>query len=360
MTIPNPTPWNDLPMPIRTPLRRSGPNSTPRGIVLYILAVLTGNVLIGLLLWVVGFGGSLGVDVVYAECIGCSICGLGYTAFSLTRRGSLLRLGLILVAILAGSTLGQILGNLILRTSPHLFPNLSIQSAFIGLFFGGLGSTAMFIRERTWDLEAELQARELQRLEADKRSVEAQLKMLQAQIEPHFLFNTLANLAGLIETDPKLGSRLLEALSRYLRASLKRTRADGGTLGDELGLLEAYLDVLKIRLGPRLDYGIAVPQALRALPFPPMLLLPLVENAVKHGIEPLIPGGRIDIAAVQGDGCLRVTVRDTGTGFTAEPGNGIGLDNIRARLAALFGEAGSLELAEPVEGGVLATLRLPS
>jgi LytS/YehU family sensor histidine kinase len=166
--------------------------------------------------------------------------------------------------------------------------------------------------------------------------------------------------AGLIEPDPALARHLLEDLIRYLRASLKRTRAEGGTLGDELDLLEAYLDIFKIRLGPRLNYSFSVPDQLRAVGFPPMLLQPLVENAIRHGIEPRITGGRVDIAAVRLDGALELTVRDTGAGFADALGQGLGLENVRARLAALFGDAGSLAIAELAEGGVLATLRLPA
>jgi signal transduction histidine kinase len=331
-----------------------------RGILLFGLALLLSNVLIGLLLWIVGFGGPLWVDIIFSQCIGLCICALMCAAFAVTRTASVLRPLLLLAAIALGGTVGQVLANAITRISPTLLPAFYLQSEFIGLFFGGIGCAVLFLRERYWELEAELKAREVMHLEAEKRSVEAQLKMLQAQIEPHFLFNTLANLAGLIEADPKLASRLLEALNRYLRASLKRTRADGGTLGDELNLIEAYLEVFGIRLGPRLHYGITVPDPLRALPFPPMLLQPLVENAIRHGIEPQIAGGRLDIAAVRGGGALRLTVRDTGAGFVQAPGPGLGLDNVRARLAALFGDAGALEIAEHPEGGVLATLRLPA
>jgi len=323
------------------------------------LGMASGNALIGLLLTVVGFGGSLGQNVVYSECIGLSICGLLHAVFAAAPRGGRLRPLLILPAAALGGLVGQILGSLITRTGSHLVSGVFLRSEFIGLFFGGIGAIGFYFRERYWDLEAELKAREVLRLEAEKRGVEAQLKMLQAQIEPHFLFNTLANLAGLIESDPKLASHLLEALNRYLRASLRRTRAEGGTLGDELDLLEAYLEVFRIRLGPRLDYSFSVAPELRGLPFPPMLLQPLVENAIRHGIEPQVAGGRVHIAASRGRG-LELTVRDTGRGLGDPPGDGVGLDNVRARLAALFGEAGTLEVAQGPEGGVLATLRLPS
>ena len=325
-----------------------------------LLILLTGNALIGVLLTVVGYGGSLGQNIVYSECIGLSIFTLVYLVFHVTARGSVLRWGLVPVAILLGGTLGQVLGNLVCRSSLGLLPAFYSKSQFIALFFGGLGAIAMYVKERYWVLEAELRTREVQRLEAEKRSIEAHLKMLQAQIEPHFLFNSLANVAGLIEADPPLARHLLEDLIRYLRASLKRTRAEGGTLGDELDLLEAYLDIFKIRLGPRLDYSFAVPGQLRALGFPPMLLQPLVENAIRHGIEPRIQGGRVDIAASRSDGALELTVRDTGAGLAGPMGQGLGLENVRARLAALFGDAGSLAIAELADGGVLATLRLPA
>ena len=316
--------------------------------------------LIGVLLRVVGFGGTLWQDIVFSECIGLGIYSLVSGVFRRTARGSALRWALIPLAILLVGSFGQVLACLITGIPLALLPTFYSKSQVIALFFGGLGVAAFFVKERYWALETELQARKLQHLEAEKRSVEAHLKLLQAQIEPHFLFNSLANVAGLIEAEPKLASRLLEALITYLRASLQRTRAEGGTLGDELDLLEAYLDIFKIRLGPRLDYSVAAPPQLRALRVPPMLLQPLVENAIRHGIEPQVAGGRVDIAAARRDGALELTVRDTGPGFGAAAGSGFGLDNVRTRLAALFGPAGSLELVEPPEGGVLATLRLPA
>jgi len=355
-----------MPSPMIAPPFGTRSRFAPRELATHALVLVLGNLMVGVLLRVLGFGGSLGVNVLYSQCIGLSIYGLASGAFAITRRASGLRLALILLAILLGGLLGQMAANLMLRARPR-FSSDFLKAEFVGLFFGCLGSIVMFLRERYWDLQQELQARELLRVEAekrsaeaDKRSVEAQLKLLQAQIEPHFLFNTLANLAGLIPADPALASHLLEVLNRYLRASLRRTRAEGGTLGDELDLLEAYLEVFRIRLGERLTYQIAATPALRALPFPPMLLQPLVENAIRHGIEPCIQGGSIRIAAAREAGALRLTVRDTGAGLGDIPGSGFGLDNVRARLAALFGPAGSMEVAEPPEGGVLATLSLPA
>ena len=234
-----------------------------------------------------------------------------------------------------------------------------MQSVFIGLFFGAVGTLLFQLRERTQTLELELQQREMRRLEAEKGRVEAQLRMLQAQIEPHFLFNTLANLNGLIELDPRRAQELLDALIRYLRGSLARARAERGTLGDELKLLEAYLEILKIRMGERLDYRFRVDDVLGGLAFPPMLLQPLVENAIRHGLEPTVEGGAVDVSAVRDGDRLRIEVRDDGLGFGQEPGGGTGLANVRERVASLFGGAGRLSLAEAAGGGVVATLEIP-
>jgi len=325
----------------------------------YLLGCLIGNTMIAGFLTLVKFGHSFTSNLIYSYSIGFSILLLTHLAIRITPR-SHIRTVAALAAIVIGTSVGLTLGNLIDGTQKPWNFALGWRALGIGLFFGLIGMIYYVQRERAALLEAELKTRELQHLEAERRGLEAQLKMLQAQIEPHFLFNSLANLAGLIESDPKLASRLLEALNRYLRASLQRTRAEGGTLGDEMDLLAAYLEVLKIRLGQRLDFSFSVPDKLRALPFPPMLLQPLVENAIRHGIEPQVEGGRIDIAAEQVDGQLKLSVRDTGAGFGDDPGNGIGLANIRARLTALFGPAAILDISEQADGGVLATLHIPT
>lgn len=325
----------------------------------FFIGCLIANTLIAGFLTLLSFGHGFTSNLIYSNCIGLSIFMLTKMAVKLTPHNHI-RTAATTVAILLGTALGLTLGNILDGSHKPWDFALGMKSLSIGLFFGLIGAVYYHLRERAAVLQGELKTRELQHLEAERRGIEAQLKMLQAQIEPHFLFNTLANLAGLIEADPKLASRLLEALNRYLRASLKRTRADGGTLGDELDLLAAYLEVLKIRLGSRLDFSFAVSPEQRTLPFPPMLLQPLVENAIQHGIEPQVAGGRIDIKVTHAPGRLDIAVRDTGAGFGDEPGNGIGLSNIRARLAALFDDGGQLQIVEHAEGGVLATLSIPA
>jgi LytS/YehU family sensor histidine kinase len=153
---------------------------------------------------------------------------------------------------------------------------------------------------------------------------------------------------------------LLERLNDWLRVALARARSDRTTLGDELEMLENYLQIMKIRFGERLRWSIDVPEEARRLAFPPMLLQPLVENAIRHGIEPKLGGGEIGIRSRIDNASLRIEVSDSGVGLSgAAFAGGAGLANVRARLAALFGEFGSLLLTGDSEGGATATLALP-
>jgi sensor histidine kinase YesM len=197
--------------------------------------------------------------------------------------------------------------------------------------------------------------------EAQQAETAAQLAMLQAQIEPHFLFNTLANLQSLIASDPAMAQTMLNHLNDYLRASLKRTRQAATTLAEELDLVAALLAIQQIRLGERLHYAIHVPDELRQAKLPPLLLQPLVENALEHGIEPAIAGGRVEITAqLEGDQ-LRIRVIDTGLGFNLSHSGeqGIGLANVRARLSKLYGADAELVLSPNLPNGVIAELIFP-
>ncbi len=235
-----------------------------------------------------------------------------------------------------------------------------LQSVLIALFFGILASITFVMFERIELLDMEVKQRQLNQVESDKRQMEAQLKMLQAQIEPHFLFNTLANVSSLIDSDPVLAKQLLERLNDWLRIALVRARSDSATLGDELGMLENYLQIMKIRFGERLRWSVDVPEEIRRLGFPPMLLQPLVENAVRHGIEPKLGGGEIGIRASIGSDTLRIEVSDSGAGLVGNANaGGAGLANVRARLAALFGERAHLVLQNNEQGGAIAILELP-
>ncbi len=199
-------------------------------------------------------------------------------------------------------------------------------------------------------------------IEAERRATEAQLRLLQGQIEPHFLFNTLANVISLIDHDAPKAKQMLESFTDYLRGSLASLRHEQATLGSELGVVQTYLDLLKTRMEDRLQFSIDCDGALRGTPLPALLLQPLVENALHHGLEPKVEGGRVRVnAALQGN-ILVITVADDGLGLNAplrrKGGAGMALNNLRERLLAHYGSAASLTLSD-AQPGTVATLRLP-
>ena len=215
------------------------------------------------------------------------------------------------------------------------------------------------VRQRASDLAARLHDTEINRLRLEQQQVEVQLQVLQLQIEPHFLFNTLATVRRLHQTDPPRGRDTLSGFIHYLRASLPEMRRSETTLGRELDLIVAYLDVLRVRMGERLRVEIDVPPALRERRVPPLSLATLVENSIKHGLAPLPEGGTIGIRArVDGDR-LEVCVTDTGAGFTASGGSGMGLANLRVRLRGLYGDRGVLRLEPNRPQGLAATIVIP-
>ncbi|MES2317675.1 MAG: histidine kinase [Pseudomonadota bacterium] len=206
-------------------------------------------------------------------------------------------------------------------------------------------------------------AEEKARAEAIARqALQAQLQLLQAQIEPHMLFNTLANLQGMIALDPARAQAMLDQLIQYLRATLTSSRAVSTTLAQEFTLMDAYLGLMSVRMGTRLAYTLELPAALRGAQLPPMLLQPLVENAIIHGLEPKVDGGHITVSAVQAGAMLVLSVIDNGLGLaapSAKNGTHLGVSNTRERLQALFGTAASLALEPNLPQGATARLTLP-
>jgi signal transduction histidine kinase len=224
---------------------------------------------------------------------------------------------------------------------------------------GALITLVWAVQKRNARITRRLQRIELDRIALNRRMIEAQLQVMEAQIEPHFLFNTLATVKRLYRSEPKSGERMLERLRHYLAHALPRIRGEQTTLGSEFELVHAYLDVLQVRMGERLAFSVDVPQKLAAEPFPPMMLITLVENAIKHGLAPLPEGGRIDVDAQSDEGVLRVRVADTGAGFNNSSGSGIGLANIGSRLAALYGGRASLSLEANEPRGVVSVIAVP-
>jgi sensor histidine kinase YesM len=267
------------------------------------------------------------------------------------------------IAVVAGCILAQFL---YLEMHPLLFEPIAAkdywyQFSFVrGPMLSWLfAAAAWYVIHNADRRAAELHHAELAAGEIEASSAEARLQALQAQVEPHFLFNTLAHVKWLYRRDPQAGRRMLERFLDYLRAALPRMRAAAPTLEEEIALAHAYLDIQQLRIGQRLEFGIDVPPEVARASFPPMMLITLVENAIKHGIGPKLDGGTIRIAASVHEGSLRVEVRDTGAGLRQAGGSGIGLANVRARLAALFGARARLVIEPNLPSGVVAAIEIP-
>jgi sensor histidine kinase YesM len=190
----------------------------------------------------------------------------------------------------------------------------------------------------------------------------AELKTLRAQVEPHFLYNSLAHVTTLIDQDPAKAKLMVERLIALLRSNVEGSRDNVSTLGRELSGVENYLGILKIRMGARLEFSVNADDAARNVIVPPMVLQPLVENAIKHGIEPKIAGGQIEVEAHVVGNAARIEIRDNGLGFGAAntASTGTGLANLKARLKATCGDKAKLAIGETPGGGVTITLILPT
>ncbi|MEO6929476.1 MAG: histidine kinase [Casimicrobiaceae bacterium] len=262
-------------------------------------------------------------------------------------------IGVALVIVVKGYDRNWISANL--HTFAFNMFSAFLNGLFVSLFF--------YVKFRETRAEAALQRANAERHLLSRQALEAQLKLLQAQVEPHFLFNTLASVQYLTETDSPRANQLLGHLIAYLRAALPQLRASSSTLGQEVQLIESYLSILKMRMGERLAFSVDVPAALRAQSFPPNILISLVENSVRHGLEPTVHGGSIAVTATHAEGMLVVRIADTGGGLghgeRPQPGAGVGLSNIRERVAALYAGRARFDLAPAAGGGAVATLALP-
>ncbi len=245
--------------------------------------------------------------------------------------------------------------------SPRNVGNLLALAALYGLVGGGWALREYFGEPRR--LQAEREHREMLVLRQKAQRSDLKLAVLQAQVEPHFLFNTLASLRSLIRQDPARAEAMLDALSDHLRATIPRLRADleslESTLGQQIDLCASYLALMQVRMGQRLRFDVDVDAAMRGMPFPPLMLISLVENAIKHGIEPKAGPGWVGIRARCTDSALEVCVEDDGRGLVPGTSSGIGLANIREQLRTRYGERASLSVAARAGGGVVAKLVLP-
>jgi signal transduction histidine kinase len=293
---------------------------------------------------------------------------IGLTSYSLILvlrwffRGRLPIWGLILgipAGFVIGATLASLTGAPNVAVSMFRNPDVMRQPILDTIVVAAVIISFFLYFSHSRSVREALERERRRAAEALHAETAARLALLQAQIEPHFLFNTLANVHSLIEEDPDKASLILEELNTYLRTSLRRTRQPTSTLGEELELVEALLAIAATRLGRRLDYVISAPEELHSQQLPPLLLQPLVENAIRHGIEPAVGGGKIQVDVKKVDDSLELTVLDTGVGLNEESPQGVGLANIRARLSSLYGPDGKLALYANVPHGVIAKLLIP-
>ncbi len=301
--------------------------------------------------------------LVSALCVGYTSMVL-FTIAGNVRQSRLRREHMQVLAIIAGSFLGTILAGVVKgRDLTQMFTEkLSGVSITMGLGVG-IGCVVvagLLLREKHARDEARLLQADAERHRLEKSFLEARLQLMQAQVEPHFLFNTLANVQHLVETDPAAAGRMLQSLIDYLRAALPQMRESTTSLGREIDMARAFLEINRVRMGARLDFAIDVPDDLKCRPFPPMMLISLVENAVKHGVDPCCECGSITIRAAENEGKLKVSVTDTGEGIRPKKGGGVGLANIRERLKALYGSAAKLVLEENAPRGVVASIEVPA
>ena len=262
-------------------------------------------------------------------------------------------------AIVAGALAGE--GSLMIidPQAAASGPNALVGRAIRWVAIGGIASLAYFYWRRDIAAAAGLRQAERRQAQAQKTAAAAKLTALRRQIEPHFLFNTFATIRQLYQTGPVGGGRLLSHLLTFMRATLLSSEDTYSTLGREVDLAHAYLQVFSERMSGRLVVRVEVADELRDLAFPPLTLATLVENAIKHGISPSPEGGSVIIRAIQDADRLSVEVADTGVGFTGESGSGTGLANVRARLIALYGPTAACRIMSNEPHGVVASLHIP-
>ena len=321
-------------------------------------------------------GSSLRVNWIYSAAIGTS-CWLFIdgarnllVAFASRRAGYRIdaadgmRLAWLLVSIAVGTPAGYALGHWLAdsllgnvpRSPMHDWPTLAVTLiAALAASFWFRGSE----RLRNARMAAE---------SARRIAAEHELRLLASQLEPHMLFNTLANLRVLIALDPPRAQAMLDRLIDFLRAMLGASRVDAHPLADEFARLADYLALMQVRMGERLCSRLMLPAGLERVPVPPFLLQPLVENAIRHGLEPQVGGGRVEVSAAREGSQLVLRIRDSGVGdaqTAPQPAAGgpagFGLTQVRERLASRYGAAAELRLepAGDADGGMLATIRLP-
>ncbi|MFM1989143.1 MAG: hypothetical protein RJA99_2100 [Pseudomonadota bacterium] len=343
-----------------------------RRIVLVLLGTLLLNTVIAVALTAAGGHGRFMEHLLHSQVIGFTISAACWSVTPWVERteGALhVAVPLYAAAIALGVPGGILLAS---QATEALFPGtlppgnhlVSAQTAVFSVAIAAAGTLWFYMRHRVRHARLRIETESWRAIAAERSAAQAQLQALRAQVEPHFLFNTLANVSALIDRDPAAARALVDDLARHLRATLRHARAGTCTLGEELEVTGSLLAIMKRRLGDRLQWRFDVPDALRAVVLPPMLVQPLVENAVKHGIEPQPGGGEIVLRAERDEnGRLSIEVADTGLGLVTDAApsadGGTGLANLQARLRAILGPDARLSLHDNAPRGTVARLVLP-
>ena len=267
--------------------------------------------------------------------------------------------GLVVLGILMGHLLGNAVGDYLCRVNGWYPRNGAVQmqlgTTLLITALAGIVVTYYFYSQNksAWLLR--------QMGEAQRHASEARLKLLETQLEPHMLFNTLANLRVLIASDAPRAQQMLDHMIAYLRATLAASRGTTHSLQAEFDRLRDYLELMAVRMGPRLAYTLDLPAELAGQPVPTLLLQPLVENAIQHGLEPVIAGGRITVTARADGATLELEVADSGAGLSKAPdtATGFGLAQVRERLATLYGSQGAIKVIAKEHAGTRALVTFP-
>ncbi len=366
---------------MHVPLTRPG-STQPQDIVRWLLRQLRMVLLIAFAVavgLVMIFDQSFGSTLVYCLCITACCSFFVQTLMAISTRlkralqrgepseddlhwpGWPLMAGVLVLGTALGYGIGGELGNWITGHNEAGLLRASARQAvalMLVALIPGLGATYFFVSR------GRLAAAELRAQTAQRQAAENQLRLLESQLEPHMLFNTLANLRVLIGMDPARAQAMLDQLISFLRATLSASRSASHSLREEFARLNDYLALMKVRMGERLQPMFDLPPDLAELAIPPLLLQPLVENAIKHGLEPKIEGGDLHVSARRGTGGggqLILEVRDSGVGLgpADESGTHFGLHQVRERLATRYGAAATLVIAPAPGSGTLVTLTLP-
>jgi len=315
-------------------------------------------------LHIFGFGASLSYSLGFCNCAGCfwSLFVIPFTRFP-KPAAAMSMLMRVVLALVLGAVSGSFVFAILTGTAPAALLGKDVDilthMILLNLVFGAFLVFFYTSRERVSEAKRLILEEKIRNLNGRNIAIETELKVLQAQIEPHFLFNTLSNIISLIDTDPHKAKAMIEHFCLFLRGCLHLARNRAVPISQEMEIIRNYLDIHRVRMGNRLSYKIDIPDSLLECQIPPLLIQPLVENSIKHGLEPKLEGGEVAIKGEIEGNIIRITVTDSGIGIIENAtGTGIGLDNIGKRIQMLCNESGRLILEENSPSGVKAIVEV--